>query len=304
MEEQQFNNLVEQLKALATKMSTKRANFKKEPKRRLKDAIWLKDWLDSIQEIWTEIEEKNDIILEHQEQLKETTYYKKKRYAKAKLEYMAANIRFRLSAFDQEDELSENEEQINDSIQNYVTPIVRTIRHRVTVLNSTDESEEEVNENRQSHYPNYVMNNPKMREKADEIVERFNNKTKLFAREIDIIESYVKNGLKTRAKLALSDIEKARNDLSDCLEEVSFILGENISEYEALYDTLIFRYRQLKEELSYQKRSNVEPVSLKLKPIEIPLFKGTFKSWPTFSGLFKTMIINNNSLNEIQKMQF
>lgn len=77
MEEQQFNNLVEQLEALATKMTTKRANFKKEPKRRLGDAARLKDWLDTIQEVWSEIEEKNDIILEHQEQLKETNYYKK-----------------------------------------------------------------------------------------------------------------------------------------------------------------------------------------------------------------------------------
>lgn len=60
---------------------------KKEPKHRLGYAILLKEWLDKIQEIWAEIKEKTNVVLEYGDQLEETSYYKKTRYAKAKLEY-------------------------------------------------------------------------------------------------------------------------------------------------------------------------------------------------------------------------
>lgn len=51
-------------------------------------------------------------------------------------------------------------------------------------------------------------------------------------------------------------------------------------------------------------RGRVEPVRIKLKPIELPIFEGDFTKWPTFSGLFKSLILNNNSIDNIQKLQY
>lgn len=57
-----------------------------------------------------------------------------------------------------------------------------------------------------------------------------------------------------------------------------------------------------------EERANCENIlemtPLKLEPLKIPTFNGTYEAWPTFSSLFSTLIIKNGSLSDIQKMQY
>lgn len=92
---------------------------------------------------------------------------------------------------------------------------------------------------RKTPFPTFVLNRPILREKANETVNRFKTKAKMFTKEIDTIEEYICDGLRMRARLAIKDVEKLRNDLSDYIEEVCFILGSSAEEFENVYDTLV-----------------------------------------------------------------
>lgn len=49
---------------------------------------------------------------------------------------------------------------------------------------------------------------------------------------------------------------------------------------------------------------SIEPVTLKLKLVQNPEFSGHLQDWPTFSELFNSLIINNRTSNDVQKMQY
>lgn len=64
------------------------------------------------------------------------------------------------------------------------------------------------------------------------------------------------------------------------------------------------RHASLSEIMDPKEKSWDQKSSLKLKPIQIPKFSGPIKHWPTFCGLFKTMVIDEKSYIDIQRMQF
>lgn len=330
MENQEFADLLAKQEVLAKQLEAKRIGYKKEPKRRLRDIERLKGWHDSIQAIWIELDEGNNQLLEHEDQLHATEYFTENRFAKSKLYYndMVHNIRFMIGLCEinavpaeasssdtgNENNADENMEPIeindeeaiesDDSNDEFKTP--RATNRRVTYEEQDEFKTPRASIRRMANrkYPDFVTKNSELRKKVETTIDRFSYKLKSFARELDIIDDYIKNNLKSTAKSAILDIEKKRNDLSDCMEEIGFMIGDDASDYEATYESLIFRYRELKTEVQRKEKADVQPMTLKLKPIEIPTFTGTFKTWPTFSGLFKTLIIKNGALDNIQKMQY
>lgn len=338
MEAEQFHELIQKLEKLADDLTKKRQSYKKEPKRRLKNVDRLQEWLESAQRTWLELEEGNETALEQEELLKETNYYKTKRFAKAQLEYddMTSNIKFNMGVNASFDNNEEREEEINEddlieigddndheNIEEFKTP--RSAHRRVTIQYNdeneesdtparseqkkvTKQIEEVFKTPRHLMYPDYVCKNDQLVKKVDDAIDRFNYKLKKFSRALDIIEDYVKSDLRGAAKEGLIDLDKINDDLNEKMDEIAFMIGDAADEYQATYDTLIFRHRQLKNELNKKMqintKSGVQPAALKLRPIEIPTFSGSFKTWPTFSGLFKTMIINNSALDNIQKMSY
>lgn len=48
----------------------------------------------------------------------------------------------------------------------------------------------------------------------------------------------------------------------------------------------------------------LEPVKLHPQPIQIPTFSGTYKTWPAFNGTFTSLIINNQSFSDVERMQY
>lgn len=152
--------------------------------------------------------------------------------------------------------------------------------------------------------PRFVLESPVLEQHMQTAIDRFFNKAKRFDKELQKIEDHVKSGFKVRARLALKDVEKLRNDLDECFEEVHFMLGEGADEHEAMYDELVMRYREIMEITNDQEKAIVTTAPLRLKPIEISTFNGSSKSSSTFSGLFRSMSIKNSALTEIQKKQY
>lgn len=155
------------------------------------------------------------------------------------------------------------------------------------------------------HFSESVQKRAELNDKTRETVNRFNSKSKMFSKELDAIENYLSENLRIRAKLAMKDIEKMRNDLSDYMEEIFFHFGDSSVDYEEVYDSLIARYRRVSEELTITTtKETIESNNFKLEPIKIPIFSGALKEWPNFNSLFGTIVIKNFGLNNIQRMQY
>lgn len=118
------------------------------------------------------------------------------------------------------------------------------------------------------------------------------------------IENYILNNEKDFAKIALKDIKNLRNDLDEIIDELTFMIGDSAINQQNLHDELIGKQRQMLRQVNTNERNTPEMSSLKLTPISIPTFTGSFKVWPTFSGLFKTMVISNHTFNDIKKLQY
>lgn len=334
-----FQEKIQQQEETAAKLEKLFVNYRKEPKRYLKRIDRLTEWYDRLRELWDEYSKQNNVLSQEEEQFIQTDYFKERCFDKMKLKYenMFSNLKLRIGV----QSTNENDavEQNDSSEQNIASELqVEDADAETPQIQQSDEddSDEEVHENRETPqrqrvtrfsdqnfdlrkqqnddifktpraapFPKYVEKHLELRNRAVDMLNRFNSKAKLFSKELDTIEGYLSDGLKIRAKLSLKDIERWRNDLSDYMEEVYFILGDSATEYEVVYDSLITRYRTMLEEITTTKEKNsVESAPLKLKPLEIPTFYGAIKAWPTFSGLFKTMIISNNTLSDIQKMQY
>lgn len=141
-------------------------------------------------------------------------------------------------------------------------------------------------------FSQHVMRSSLLKSKADETVIRFVNKYTRFGKQLDIIEDYIADGLRTRAQCAAKDVVQLRNSLEEDIMEVKFMIGDAAKQYEEQLDFCLMRYRQILEEVGPRERYSTEQTgTLKLKPIEIPKFAGSFQQWPTFSGLFQTMVI-------------
>lgn len=150
--------------------------------------------------------------------------------------------------------------------------------------------------------------NPRANSSDDEI-KRFGIKQSTIRRTMMTMASAIDDGAIQRAKLMQTNLEKQWESIYALFEEIQ-MLTDVSAEYVGAFDQLQHEYFVLLDKLNEQQlattvnTTNVAPVALKLKPIEIPTFGGDIKMWPTFSELFTTLIKNNRSLDNVQKMQY
>lgn len=129
--------------------------------------------------------------------------------------------------------------------------------------------------------------------------------------KIKEIEQLAKNGDVKTAKIMMNDLEKNWNNFNQEFESVCKVTGEYEKIYCDVYQQIAQRYFQTVKNFGEpinkitQKAFNANEISqLKLEPLKIPKFKGTYESWPTFSSLFDTLIISNGTLTNVQRMQY
>lgn len=302
------------------------ANFKKEPLRNLKRVPRLKEWYDRLNQLWDEFRAAHEELGTFENDLITSDYFVNRHFenVQAKCETMKEKIEQLLK------NLEPNEETINldtSQTQNEIQSEQSSESNdEQDISEEEDENESEPGDTFKTPrarppttfktpiktpnfgvntaFPNFVMRHANLKSKAEETVARYENKAKRFGKELDIIEQYIMDGLRTRAQLSTKDVEKLRRDLEEGIEELTFMLGKGAQQHEDNYNILVMRYRQILEEVGTREKSNDKKGVLKLKPIEIPKFSGALQDWPTFSGLFKTMVMDEPAYNDIERMQY
>lgn len=144
--------------------------------------------------------------------------------------------------------------------------------------------------------------------KSMEMIEKFLAREKRLSFQMDQVEKFVTDGLESRARIVLREIEEVWTNFYNELGAVLSLPGENEKQYCALFERIADRYYQAQDEIGKQSgqciNQQITMAPIKLKPLKIPTFDGTYDNWPTFHSLFGTLIIKTDSISDIEKMQY
>lgn len=150
----------------------------------------------------------------------------------------------------------------------------------------------------------------KMQIETKKLLEKFDSEIELFESDLNRAENYLTNNLRARAVVAKTFLMRDFEILMNDIRQLCLSLGSN-AECRQKFEVLQDRFYAFSENTSAVPNANesvnstrVEPSRIKLKPIELPIFNGDFMKWPTFSGLFTSLILNNGSIDNIQKLQY
>lgn len=130
---------------------------------------------------------------------------------------------------------------------------------------------------------------------------------KTFENSIGVVEITLADGFMEIGRLTLEDCQNDWQLFKTKYNELSVALGGNVDdcfqEFSRLRQKYMHLWSQTSEKTTEIKRIKTESMPLKLDNIKIPIFYGTYETWPTFSSLFGTLVLNNDAYNELQRMQ-
>lgn len=81
-------------------------------------------------------------------------------------------------------------------------------------------------------------------------------------------------------------------------------LATGNKELEDYYDDCIIDLYEKLQQIQERNTQAHTHAKINIKPIEIPQFHGEYKDWPSYNNLFSNAIINNERLNNTEKMQY
>lgn len=153
-----------------------------------------------------------------------------------------------------------------------------------------------------SPLPEHVKNKKGLKDAVEKSKSRLMCKMKFFEKELCIIDGFIMDIQKSMAKIGLKDVEGLRNDLSEMMDELFFMIGEAASEQQNIYDELVMKYRQMQRQTAKEESVSLDSRrKLKLKPISIPKFNGTFTTWPTFARNLREYFDRSKEFIELLK---
>lgn len=136
------------------------------------------------------------------------------------------------------------------------------------------------------------------------IADQYAAKSQLMYESMQAIEEQIRSGRLETAKILCRKLrERADDVVEDCN---SFCrAGGKSEQLMKIHTSLEVKYAEILNCLkSEYVPDEIEPASLRLKPIHIKEFNGNLQDWPEFSELFTSIVLNNRKLNDIQKMQY
>lgn len=270
-------------------------NFKKEPKRGLNKIHRVKQWYDRVEELYKQFWLNHEELTKNETEFFESEYFTSKKFEAIQTQYnnMTTKIKKILTTLEPSEELT----RIDSTEVNMVSG-----HSSVQESSSSSEDEDEHRPEQSDKYktplrtprygvdkefPNFVSQYANLRNKAEETVARFKVKTKRFDKELNIIESYIMDGLRARARF--KEMEKRKNDLDDGIDEQTFIMGDGVERIEDEYNMLIMRYRQIVEEVGTTELITQELIHLKSNRLKFQnsvvhltlgqRFRGYSKQW-------------------------
>lgn len=307
MEREQVAQLFQQQQEIGKELTDLHGRFGKENRSRRDKLARLLEWRGKFNDTWTRFLDNHDVLKEAYEQLKEEEYFKDNYYGFIKAYYQDGLTRITL-----QETIQKRKEGLPTIEEEPVVTSELNEQHN-------DGAIDELNDNEMND-PGFVttigQSTPKgsqrnllnMIEKGD----NFLTLVRVLSRKLDEIEQLTSVGMKTRAKIILKDIEKYWEKISMDLDLICPLPSDHGSEYNMAYQQIAQRYYQAIEDVGESTSQNMntkisdtnQTTQVKLEPLKIPKFRGTYESWPTFSSLFDTLIISNKSLTDIERMQY
>lgn len=144
------------------------------------------------------------------------------------------------------------------------------------------------------------------------LLDRFQAISRKLLRQLAEIEDLALKGELARVNIVLKNVTQIWNDFNREYDELCASSNENEPEYYKMYQEVanqFFNINERFEKSTYNYGNKQNSVScrsnqVKLEPVKIPRFHGSYEAWPTFSGLFETLVMSNESFSDIEKMQY
>ncbi|XP_047028789.1 uncharacterized protein LOC124636671 [Helicoverpa zea] len=101
----------------------------------------------------------------------------------------------------------------------------------------------------------------------------------------------------------LKDLQHRWRIIDELHMRIDNILEGSDRDYEDEFMTYENMYNKIKRQLN-RKLSSTSHLQQSTPKIDIPVFSGNYRQWPTFIDLFNETIHNNNGISNAQKMQY
>lgn len=282
--------------------------YKKEPKQRLTIGRKLANWAEKLRTQWDLFVENHATLDARKDEIVDEPYFQQNYYSRIKLIFNAMNADIQLRGSFIEEVPTMSDELIPNAVRNL---------NFDNTSNSADASDDEghnsifadAKENlnntiRNAHASTPLPNIADFDPEKQQQVLRFCSRLKTIGLQIEKLNSFLDEGQIDRAKCAKQAINDRKNRVIDDLDDICVLVGNFDSYYRNLFDEIEEKFYNANERLSKVSVRPMEPAKLHLQPIQIPTFSGTYKTWPAFNGIFTSLIINNQSLSDVQRMQY
>lgn len=298
---------------LGEEISKLEENYKKEPRARIKpDRIEF--FATHLHKLYKNFRCNHAFLKENESELCNITYFVKEYFKQIEMVYssLRSELGLKCNAMKIKYPVDEKEEMTIDPAES----------SDETHENSDDQHKDEIVDSSDNELSNQTVKGSKLRtstplktskmqSETKSLLEKFNSEIELFGSDLNRAENYLTNNLRARAVVAKAFLMRDFEILMNDIRQLCLSLGSN-AECRQKFEVLQDRFYAFSENTNTPQNENgnvnnstrVEPIRIKLKPIELPIFDGDFMKWPTFSGLFTSLILNSGSIDNIQKLQY
>lgn len=273
------------------------SNFSKEPRDTLTRLDRLNSWIEKISEPWMIIAKNHKVLLKDHQRQEVRAYLNEFRYDK-----IEKKTKETLQHIDKLIEKAKREAATTSKASQ-----IEIRNNSVNGVNSATDNESEFNES----WHRKTMENGNVAATSLETMKKvYMSRVTIFKYKLKLAEEWRNQGnldaiqvFEPTLRERFDDLEnKFSNiyDLMDDADEKSKIMEEHM-DIEGRYLDIICC---INKENTHSTHESIKPARLKLEPIEIPAFSGDLQDWPAFSEIFTSLIKNNRSLNDVQRMQY
>lgn len=294
---------------LGEEITTLKENYKKEPKARLKPER-IEFFANHLHKLFKNFLANHAFLKDHESDLCNTTYFVQNYFGQIELVYtsLRAELGLKCKALKIKYPVVENEET-DIGVKSNLDDNKTDNEFNTSDFSENDEGNDTVKDSK------FRTSTPIQKGKASnstmELLKKFNNDINLFENDLKQAEKYLTDNLHTRAVVAKPFLMKDFENLMTDIRQLCLNLGSEAEcrqKFEIVQDRF-YAFSEAIDSVTNQSfntisHGGVQPIRIKLKPIELPVFDGDYTKWPTFSGLFKSLILNNNSIDNIQKLQY
>lgn len=309
-----YREAIEHQVELGEEITRLKENYKKEPRARIKPER-IEFFAAQLHKLYRNFIQNHAFLKENEAELCNTTYFVKEYFEQIELVYgsLRAELGLKCNAMGIKYPIDEKEETMIDTSESSDENQKKNDKQNNDGSDYSSDNEASNQTVRDSKLcTSTPLRKSKIQTETKNLLEKFNSAVELFESDLNRAENYLTNNLRARAVVAKTFLMRDFEILTNDIRQLCLNLGRDAEcrrKFEVVQDRF-YAFSENTNPSSFESGSvnmnntRVEPIRIKLKPIELPIFDGDFMKWPTFSGLFTSLILNNGLIDNIQKLQY